>query len=307
MTNAERILAALQERGPLSDSDLRRQTGVEPHQQVNQICRRLAAQGVIWRERGPGGRILNGLSGDPSVAQRVKATSDSSVIAREHTPPLVPDRLPAPDGGTLFVIPCSGAKARGGKAGLRGPSVVDLLGGQLSGRLREARSKVASRAGTDERLLLPAGRRYEGTLYRSAARIISEESAADRLLIISGGYGLALAGEPIGHYDRRFATADWPRGLLEACLVDVASRLAVERVVALCARTTGYAELVRRVPWTRSGIEAVLLSPEMGGRGGAQVLVPRAAGEALVAMVEGEFSAQWRSTDGVPVEMERLT
>ena len=43
-TNSERILAALKRADGSSDSELRIATGVEPHQQVNQICRQLATE-----------------------------------------------------------------------------------------------------------------------------------------------------------------------------------------------------------------------------------------------------------------------
>lgn len=127
-----------------------------------------------------------------------------------------------------------------------------------------------------------------------------------RIVIISGGYGLLLADEPIGMYDRKFALPDWPRGLLEDCLAALGKQMGVERVLAFCARSTGYAELVRRAPWQQAGLEVALVSPDMGGRGGAQVLAPRAAGEALSAALDGRLASRWRSTDGVEVRTEVL-
>jgi hypothetical protein len=62
MTNTERVPAALERSPGLSDAELGAVTGVAPHQQVNQICRRLAVQGLIRRGRGPQGRIVNTLS-----------------------------------------------------------------------------------------------------------------------------------------------------------------------------------------------------------------------------------------------------
>lgn len=310
MTNTERILTALLTHGPMSDSELRRQTGVEPHQQVNQICRRLAQQGRVRRAPGPDGLILNQLMDEPAMPTAMQATASSSrqpSVQRcsvAHPAPVEPVALS--DERTLLLRPCSGAKAAGGRPVLAGPSVSDYLDDELAASLRSARSEVAAVAAVDERLVLPACQRYTGTLYRSAVPVLANEQAIRRVAILSGGYGLVLAGEPIGAYDRRFATGDWPRGLLERCLVALASGLAVDQVVALCARSTGYAELVRRAPWKRAGIEAVLVAPEMQGRGGAQVLVPRAAGEALAAMVQGSLPLAWQSTDGVGVQMKRL-
>jgi hypothetical protein len=124
------------------------------------------------------------------------------------------------------------------------------------------------------------------------------------VVVISGGYGLALAGELIGFYDRRFQLTDWPRALLEDCLASIAEHLGVDQVLASCARSTDYAHLVRRVPWP-VGVEALLVSPEMGGRGGAQVLVPRASGEAINAVLENALAVDWTSSDGIELRTER--
>lgn len=59
MTNADKILAAIRSSAGLTDSDLRTRTGVQPHQQVNQICRKLEAQGFVDRRMRPDGRIGN--------------------------------------------------------------------------------------------------------------------------------------------------------------------------------------------------------------------------------------------------------
>ncbi|MDP8991539.1 MAG: hypothetical protein M3N31_00520 [Actinomycetota bacterium] len=152
---------------------------------------------------------------------------------------------------------------------------------------------------------MPAWRRYAGTLYGAAGSGLA--AAMDRgfpTIIISGSYGIVVAAEPIGVYDRRFALTDWPEALLSDCLLATAERLGVDHVVAFCSYSTGYAKLVRRVPWRRQQIEAVLLAPDMGGGGGAQVFVPRASGEALAAFVEGGLSSTWTSSDGVPIRVE---
>lgn len=58
-TNADRIIRVLGQQGPLSDAQLVRVTGIMPHQQVNQICRRLEAQGLLRRVKNVGGPIVN--------------------------------------------------------------------------------------------------------------------------------------------------------------------------------------------------------------------------------------------------------
>jgi hypothetical protein len=204
----------------------------------------------------------------------------------------------------LFIIPCSGRKASGGETAGSGPSIIELLPSELARGLHEARARLAPTAGVDESRVLPASARYTGTLYTSAGKALGSDGVPT--VILSGGYGLVLPNEPIGIYDRRFSTADWPPGLLEACLLALVRRLGVHHVLAFCARTTSYAELLRRVRWGRAGIEARLAAPLMGSRRGAQVLVPRAAGEAFAVASGGRLDRSWISSDGIPLSMEVL-
>jgi len=60
VTNTDRILRALRTSGvPLDDDELARTCGIRPRQQVNQICRRLEAQGLVQRIVGGDGKIVN--------------------------------------------------------------------------------------------------------------------------------------------------------------------------------------------------------------------------------------------------------
>jgi hypothetical protein len=63
MTNADRVIAALRQHGPLSDSDLVRITGIRPHQQVNQLCWRLEAHGELRRVKNANGNYHQCLGG----------------------------------------------------------------------------------------------------------------------------------------------------------------------------------------------------------------------------------------------------
>lgn len=307
MTNADRIVAVLTARGPLSDSELRVLSGVEPHQQVNQICRRLEAQDVLRRVRGADGRIQNVLTehpvGTPSdvtpPAQTPSVTPSRSVRAVEEPGPRID-----PD-GALLVIPCSGWKDRGGVATREGHSVTDVLPEHLAHRLLEARARLRPKAHMDESRFLPAWRRYSGHFYRAASSTLERLAAAGGpVVIISGGYGLVLLDEPIGSYKRAFALRDWPAGLLEACLASLCSGFGADWILAFCARTTGYAALVRSTQ-NRTGLSTTIASPELHG-GGAQVLVPRASGEALAAALEGRLTATWASNDGLIVKATAL-
>jgi len=206
------------------------------------------------------------------------------------------------------VVPCSARKRSGGVSHRSGRSVVDVLPGVLADGLSVARQTVQRLAKLDESTFLPAWQRYAGSFYGAVGpRLGAAVAAGVPGVILSGGYGIALLSEPIGRYDRRFALTDWPNGLLEECLLAVARQAGTCRVVAFCAQTTTYASLLRRVHWSGSGIDAFLVSPVMGGRGGAQVLVPRASGESMKALIDGRLSSGWMSSDGVAVQTEQLS
>lgn len=302
-TNRERVLGAILDSPGLTDAELRVQTGVEPHQQVNQICRSLERDGLITRTPGSNGRIVNRArqaSRGPIAPPLPAVRATEGHLAEEAKPrrwlrrrpkPAIPSSVrPAPadvvtlppPATVLVLFPCSGRKAPGGGA-IGGPSVLDILPKDLRKELVLARKSIAVAAQLDEGQLLPAWQRYSGTLYNNASTAISSAVQRNQAMItLSGGYGLVLPAEPIGIYDREFKVADWPRGLLPRCLVAIAEQLQKREVVAFCARTTGYADLVRSTPWQRSGVHARLVSPVLSTSGGAQVLVPKVLGKSLL-------------------------
>ncbi|MCY3839476.1 MAG: helix-turn-helix domain-containing protein [Gammaproteobacteria bacterium] len=163
MTNRDRILELLRaSEHPLTDSEIRRRTGIEPHQQVNQICRALAAQGLIDRTRGPEGRLVN------SAVERTGFEENADDAGRCEAS--APGEVPELDfEGTLIAIPCSGRKRRGGTEATEGTSVVDGLPEELGMELLQARQRNASSSQLDESLTMPAAERYAGTLYDVAA------------------------------------------------------------------------------------------------------------------------------------------
>lgn len=190
----------------------------------------------------------------------------------------------------LIVIPCSASKRKGGRAGAPATAAAGLA---------EARRSVLAdpHSHTDESLVMPAWRRYDGHLYRNAAPVLSEMAAAGRLLILSGGYGLLEACDLIGDYDRIMRAGDWPRGLLERLLADRAAESGLD-VVAVASFTTDYAKLLRRTPWhLASGLTAHLLTVR-GMRGASAV--SSHLGLALRTFVEG------RSTYPQGTVVERL-
>jgi hypothetical protein len=176
----------------------------------------------------------------------------------------------------------------------------------LAHRLKQARDAIRVRASVDETTLVPAWRRYSGTLYRTAAQALAsvEERRLD-LLILSGGYGLVLAGEPIGTYDAVFRLSSWPHGLLEDVLIEYAQCRKLMSLRAIASTTGDYRKLLARVRWAAAGVsDALLLSPRAGA--GAMILSPRAQGEALTALLQGSVDAGWSSSDGLRLEVDPL-
>jgi hypothetical protein len=184
----------------------------------------------------------------------------------------------------LLITACSAAKARGGR-----PAATAAQPGWPEA-LREARASVLATANTGPGgELLPAWRRYTGTFYRYAGPVLSEAVARGNVVIISGGYGVVRAGEPIAWYNKVLHLADWPAGLLESMLVEEARRGGLDTVVAFVSATTAYAQLLRRTYWRAAGLNAYLVTIT-GVAGGAMFEVPRRLGLA--------FCAFWNQQDG---------
>lgn len=208
---------------------------------------------------------------------------------------------------TLVVLPCSSAKQRGGtRSGRgRGPTVLDWLPAGLADELAAARAANAGWAQCDQSQVLPALQRYQGGLYTAMGSAGRERLTGGPAVIFSGGYGLVDPAEPIGWYEARLKPGRWPHQLLPRALAGYAAARDIRRVVAFVAATGPYQQVVRQVRWPDTVTHAWLLSPRVEG-GGAMRRSPRALGEAIAAYLADGYDHRWRSTDGVPLEQERL-
>jgi len=279
---------------------------------VNQICRALERDGLVTRWKSDTGPIINVATGAVPMTRsrgnarggtssatssgsdaRAGAPAASSAAQSRGSAPTagVRDEVWVPPvGDALVVFPCSGAKVRGESGARRGRGVADLLPDDLAHWLGESRQALRGRAAVDETRLVPAYARYSGGLYARAAPAI--EGAMEReqpMAILSGGYGVVLPGEGIGMYDRAFTRSDWPGGLLPRVLLALLRASGRSNVVGFCARTTGYADVIRRTPWREVGAHAFIVSPMVGPQQGAQGLVPRVLGSILTTyLLDGE-------------------
>lgn len=316
MSNTQTILTQIRATPGLTDAELVNRTGVRPNQQVNAICNRLQSRGLIRRPLGTSGSIVN----MPVDAVPADATPE----ATRPSPPVRPTGSPwltSPPSGlsavarldpakALLVIPCSGSKSQGGNRNVSASDsagLCDVLPPADGRALSAAREGVRSRAGVDERQRMPARLRYTGSFYETAARDLSRALASGaHVVILSGGYGALLPDEPIGLYDAAFRVSWWPEAVVARAVAAYAKQQQLASVVAFLAKSTDYAKALRGINWAAQGIAMYLVSPEMGGGGGAQRAVPVALGEAFAAFVRHELGDAWRSKSGLTFSVERL-
>lgn len=310
-SNEERIAALLRRRPGLDDDEISQLTGIEPRQQVNQICRRLERRGVLTRTAGPRGKIVNALVGAlsrnaPSTTLRHVRRSD---VGAKTAPPADDEtwHLPARDDltDTLLIVPCSKSKEECVGRQTAGSRIGNRLPASLAERLDRARAANRRRAAVDERTLAPAWQRYSGRFYQAAGDALAEAVRRRlHLLILSGGYGVLLAREPIGLYEAALRTSWWPEHVLERVLAGYTRRHRLKCMRAFVSRTTAYRQVVERTDWKAAGVDdAVLLMPV----GGPQDSVSRAQGDAFAALLSGTTLDQnWRSKAGLPLTCRRL-
>jgi hypothetical protein len=224
----------------------------------------------------PGSRGIPG----SSAAARPSVSKQTVTSAGALSPAALRDVDPR---GALVVVTCSASKAPGGRV----PGTAST-GGLWPEALLEARARVLASAAANMSAVLPAWRRYTGTFYQNAGHALADAATRGHLVIVSGGYGVVNAEEPIGCYDKQLRLSDWPPGLLESSLIGAARHASAQTVVAFAAATTQYATLLRRARWRDAGITAYLVTVA-GVGGGALAEVPRRLGEA--------FGVFWNAQD----------
>jgi hypothetical protein len=131
---------------------------------------------------------------------------------------------------------------------------------------------------------------------------------ADRthVLIISGGYGLLCADEPISKYNLIFNARRWPQRLIPRCLEAYCEAHAIKTVTAFAGRKTPYAQVIRKTSWRHAGVQnAVLICPSFSG-GGALHAVPKAIGQAVIVVASAQLSPDWCTPSGLRMTWEEL-
>jgi hypothetical protein len=305
-TNTERVIAFLRQYPGSTDTDIREGTGIQPHQQVNQIANRLAASGSVRRIKESDGKYHNYLVATGTVSATTSLKTESKTAAPHGRPTEAWPAFPQLGQETLVLIECSGRKLRGGEPRITGSRLHEEIDPGVARELLHRRRLIADEAQLDERLVMPAVRRYSGSFYDKAAAAIEHLVEQDvRVLVLSGGYGVILAREAIGWYERKFQIADWSKGLLDRLMGSYVQRHRLTEVVAFLPVTSDYAKAARGVQWHAHGVgSALLVSPVVGG--GAMRKSPLVCGEALAAWSQGELRPGWLGEDRTPLTVDEM-
>ncbi len=209
MTARDRVIGALAAGVVLDDDALAQRLGAD-RRHVNAVCRQLQRDGVIERQMGSAGKIVNRLGvglggptrqapGDASAAAGLPAHSVSPRIVRlpsasDENPSIAP---PSDPQHTLVILPCSASKDETLTAAHHDMSILEHLSPSLARELELCRmgNREAARVRGPA---APAWLRYNGRLYAELRSAMPAALARGfHVLIISGGLGLVLAEEPI--------------------------------------------------------------------------------------------------------------
>lgn len=189
-------------------------------------------------------------------------------------------------GQTLLIIPCSASKNTVADLGLRPISLPGLLGSEARKLLLTGRSEAFSRKGVafyEQSVSLPAISYYTGQPYSTPGVRIALDAGIRRglhCLIVSGGYGLLRAEEPIQRYNAYLGTQTrsiWNRRI-PAILHDYVTRNKIMRSITVLS--SAYAGVVPE-RLTKSDLRIVPTFDKSVEGGPAVRVVPEKVGLAL--------------------------
>lgn len=207
---------------------------------------------------------------------------------------------------TLLIIPSSKSQSRNSESGITS-SILSSLDPENAKALIGARMSMHQRAHIDETTHMPAYRRFKGTLYEQCSESLGKGiNAGQKILIVTGAYGVVVANEPIGFYERQFSLSDWQPGLLGRCIIDYIKHSNIKTVIAVASFSTSTATLIRSIKWKLAGVEACLVTPNASGAG-VLTKVPRTQGEAIKELIEKKrLERTWISSDSLSLKIQLL-
>jgi hypothetical protein len=204
----------------------------------------------------------------------------------------------------LLIFPCSAAKE--GSPLIRPiPSarIMDFLGRKAAHDLESARESVFRDKRTDDIWIearshpMPGLTLYSGNQYlvpHFKDRVIDAIGSGVHCLIISGGYGLIRAEEPIHKYGAEITqTRKYWKDVISEVLADYIRRNEIGRV--FIGSSSSYVGILKRKGWSGNAQVYWCIPKLPKGEGGAQVKVPRLTGDRVVELIDSRFEPgrQW--------------
>ena len=210
--------------------------------------------------------------------------------------------MPKPFAHYLLLFPCSAAKTPGKDSpALKDARVRTLLPKKARVLLLKTRKEVRTsfiesfHSGTKTKALdLYNGFQYQVSGFKKKVRHAINHQGL-HCLILSGGFGLVAAGEPILNYNVSMpqSTKYWKK-VLPLVLAAYVKHHHIKRV--FIASSSSYLGALKDPVW-RTSAKVWLCEPHVApGEGGALIKVPRLTGTAIIDLLQQECkpSSSWK-------------
>jgi hypothetical protein len=211
----------------------------------------------------------------------------------------------------LLIFPCSAGKdGESLSTPLKSAYIQDYIDKDLAQGLIAARNRVFKDAilkgsgvtffdrnsPRTAALAFYSGYQYQVPGFKS--RVAKAIRSGVHCLVISGGYGLIRAEEPIHNYEAHMTrTHKYWKDIIPKALSAYVKRNRIDRTFIACSKP--YAEVLKRYDWSgdREVFWYVATLPRRKG-GGPQVKVPRLIGKAIVELIDSNFKidTRWKTT-----------
>ena len=208
----------------------------------------------------------------------------------------------------LLIFPCSAAKEGLPLARpIPQACIKDFIGNREARELESTRKRVFK----DKRyeiwirncsplipgLVLYSGNQYEVPHFKD--RVLDAIRSGVHCLILSGGYGLIRAEEPIHLYGATItSTMKYWRDVIPEVLANYIRRNEIRRVFIGCS--TSYSAVLKRKDWSGNAMVYWCIPKAQPGDDVPLRVVPRLTGEAIVELVTSEFQPSTRWTKRWP-------
>lgn len=206
----------------------------------------------------------------------------------------------------LLIFPCSASK-KGSDLRREIPTaaITDFISHETAEILSSAQARL-SRDPRDEiwfdrrtrlspGLALYTGNQYKVPNFRE--RILDAILAGTHCLILSGGYGLIRAEEPIHLYAAEITqTRKYWADVIPEVLSEYIQRNDIRRVFIGCS--SSYSAILKKKGWAGKAVVYWCIPKLRRGEGGAMVKVPKLTGEAIVNLIDDRFDPgrAWKTT-----------